>query len=114
MSVREFKKVFDKTTGRKRYRHYTGGPYYDSLKHIDPLNYKGYVGLGFQPPSKIQFIVNSDAQSVEEKAKHTGEEIINRLRLRQGGGTKQKSNITTNDISNRIQQLIIGKGLIVN
>jgi hypothetical protein len=66
MNLRDFKKVYDRHTGRKRWRHYSGGPFFDTLKSIDPNNYIGKVGLGMRPNVKQQMITTTKTAEEEE------------------------------------------------
>ena len=107
MSYRDFKKVHDVTTGRKRWRHYTGGPFYDSLQSIDPNNYIGTTGLGLKPKDNIRKIT----QDVNKESVDIGKDIISGLRARHGGGIKQDVNRDINNLQSRIKNLVNGSGL---
>lgn len=103
--ARDFKKTYDRETGRKRLQKWDGGVFLDSMKQVTPeILGSGVTGRGKQ--LRKHAIIETVGKSAEEEATHIGEEILNRLKIRSGSGVKPQGNIES-----RIKNLIQGSGM---
>jgi len=109
-SGRDFKRVYDRRTGRYRYQRYDGGAFFDNFRQQRPANlHSGHTGTTIRnamQPLHSKNILPTVAKTIEEEATDVGQAILERLRVRSGKGT---SELTIND---RIKNLIKkGSGL---
>ena len=110
-SSRDWKRVYDRSSGKVRYQHWSGGAYVDSINQLRPSIIGGGI-TGKGHTLKKAMPTPMEVQSPQEQAVNAGHEILKRLQQRSGSGITHNKEVDS--ITSRIKGLIAGKGMQVN